>query len=93
MGAAQKDWARRARVRLKITLGSQCSKCARKEPEVVLVFDCIKPCGDAHHRMDTSQRMSFYHQQHEEKNLQLLCDGCNTEKSISEQPIVETNPF
>lgn len=96
MGARQKEWARQARVRLKAELGDRCADCTRMEPEVILVFDCIKACGDAHHRMEMSQRMSFYHAQHKAKNIQLLCEGCNTKKSAAELPPREpetTNPF
>jgi len=46
-----------------------------------LEFDCIEPRGDRHHRMDSSARMSFYHQQHRLGNLQVLCSHHNNLKS------------
>ena len=81
MGKRQKAWARVARARLMETLGNRCVECGSLAP---LVFDCIDPTGDAHHRMDTSARMSFYFRQHQAGNLQILCDACNTRKSASD---------
>ncbi len=86
MGAAQKDWARRARIKLKTELGDKCAKCGATEPDVELEFDCVKACGDKHHKMDTSHRMSFYRAQHRIQNLQILCKKCNTVKSAGELP-------
>ena len=82
MGAAQKDWARRARLQLLHALGGVCAECFSAER---LEFDCIVPCGDAHHRMDTSARMSFYRAQHRAGNLQVLCSTCNGQKSVGER--------
>lgn len=78
MGARQKDWARRARVKLMEELGGCCAECGTTEK---LTFDCKVPCGDKHHKMDSSARMSFYHAQHREKNVQLLCEKHNAEKA------------
>jgi len=78
MSARQKDWARRTRAQLITELGGQCALCGTSDN---LEFDCITPLGDAHHKYDTSQRMSFYRQQHAANNLQLLCTDCNNDKS------------
>lgn len=78
MGARQKEWARRARAKLKEELGGCCVQCGTKRK---LTFDCIVPVGEGHHRMDTSARMSFYHGQHVAKNLQILCKKHNEQKA------------
>lgn len=82
MGASHKQWAREARVRLIERLGGECEACGSREN---LEFDCVKPCGDRHHKMDTSARMCFYHGQERAGNLQLLCSGHNNAKSLSER--------
>lgn len=70
-----------------MVLGTFCQHCGKEDD---LEFDCIIPCGDAHHKYDTSQRMSFYWQQHKKKNIQVLCSKCNSKKSLSDK---ETIPF
>lgn len=90
MGARQKEWARRKRVELTELLGGKCAQCGSTEG---LEFDCKQACGDRHHRMDTSARMSFYRAQHKAGNLQLLCSPCNTRKSGDEQPLPSNCPF
>jgi len=87
MAKRHKEWARRARAKLRVVLGDKCARCPATEK---LEFDCITPCGDRHHRMDTSARMSFYHAQHRAGNLQLLCEKCNNSKSHQEK---ERHPF
>lgn len=77
MGKVQKAWARRARARLVAQLGGKCCDCGATED---LQFDCRVPCGDAHHGMDTSARMSFYHAQFQKANLALRCAKCNSAK-------------
>ena len=61
-------------------LGKKCSCCGSRED---LTFDCIRPCGDKHHKLDTSARMSFYRRMFREFNLQLLCDDCNIKKDTA----------
>jgi 5-methylcytosine-specific restriction endonuclease McrA len=78
MGKRQKAWARAARARLISILGGACTRCGATEQ---LEFDCTVPTGDAHHRFDTSHRMSFYHRQYQLGNLDLLCEVCNNIKS------------
>jgi hypothetical protein len=75
------QWAREKRTELLCLLGAQCNICNAAKN---LVFDCIIPCGDYHHRLDTSARMSFYRKQHKEKNLQVLCKKCNDKKSAQD---------
>jgi 5-methylcytosine-specific restriction endonuclease McrA len=87
MGKAQKQWARQKRFELLFLLGGHCVECGTEED---LTFDCKHPCGDAHHRMDTSHRMSFYRRQHREKNLQILCRKCNTKKSVQDLLLIES---
>ena len=81
MGAAQKEWARRKRAELMAELGGECMACGTREN---LEFDCKIPCGDKHHKMDTSARMSFYRKQHRAGNLQVLCEFHNNQKSLIE---------
>lgn len=80
MGARQKEWARKARKTLRATLGNKCALCGTTRR---LEFDCIIPQGDAHHKFDTSARMSFYRQQFREGNLRLLCQRCNGSEGAS----------
>lgn len=86
MAKHQKKWARQKRFELMFKLGGHCVHCGTEDE---LTFDCIHPCGDAHHRMDTSHRMSFYVRQHREKNLQILCKKCNTKKSVNDLLVLE----
>lgn len=83
MGREHKLWAKRARARLVERLGGACALCGTTDN---LVFDCIIPQGDKHHRMDPSARMCFYHRQERLGNVQVLCDACNTAKAAKEQP-------
>jgi len=81
MAARQKEWARNARARLLAALGNLCAECGVTEN---LEFDCILPQGDAHHKFDTSARMSFYRKQHAAHNIQILCAKCHIKKSHQE---------
>lgn len=81
MAKRQKAWARRARAQLMLELGGVCAECGAVTN---LVFDCIQPTGDRHHRMDTSARMSYYRTERQRGNLQVLCDDCNTHKSAAD---------
>lgn len=78
MGARQKDWARRARIRLTLALGGVCQVCGEANN---LTFDCLVARGGAHHRFDTSARMSFYHREARAGNVALLCHFCNSCKA------------
>jgi len=81
MGKTDKERARLRRIRLTLLLGAHCTKCHTPSD---LEFDCIKPCGDEHHKMDTSARMCFYYRQFKKKNLQLLCGKCHNKKTNHE---------
>lgn len=87
MGKRQKRWARGKRVDLLLQLGMACAHCNATDE---LEFDCITPCGDGHHRLDTARRISFYLRQYREKNLQILCSKCNNKKSVIDK---QTYPF
>ncbi len=91
MGKAEKEWARRKRRELVAVLGGVCAFCGTQES---LSFDCIRPMGHAHHRYDTSHRMSFYRRQLVAGNLQLLCAECNGRKRAEEVRADDENePF
>lgn len=77
MGRRQKEWARTARVKLILALGSKCSVCGTVQN---LTFDCLTPQGSAHHAMESSSRMCFYRHQARQGNLGLLCAFCNALK-------------
>lgn len=79
MGLRQREWARKTRLKLRRILGLQCKQCGSRY-YMKLEFDCIKPTGHWHHRIEWSWRMSFYNKQHKAGNLQLLCDRCNSKK-------------
>lgn len=84
MGARQRDWARRTRLKLRRLLGLVCKHCGNKDYRK-LEFDVIKLCGNDHHRrMDWSWRMSFYRRMFAEGNLQLLCSKCHGKKTYEE---------
>jgi hypothetical protein len=78
MSKRVKEWARTARTHLVARLGGCCCDCGSTEK---LEFDCIAPCGDGHHRMDTSARISFYRKQFRHGNLALRCQKCNGHKA------------
>ncbi len=83
MSARQKAWAKRGRENMRSELGNECAHCAATS---VLEFDCIIPTGDAHHKLDSASRHSFYRAQQKAGNLQLLCQPCHSEKSKGEHP-------
>ena len=66
---------------LRARAGGHCARCANS---VDLQFDCIKPRGAWHHLIGSLQRISFYEQEFEAGNLQLLCARHHTEKSIDD---------
>ena len=105
MSRRQKIWAARARGELIRLFGARCRICGARD---FLEFDCIRPTGDRHHRMDTSARVSFYRRQAALGNLQVLCQRCNAIKSDDDMdrvfgalfvgmlqplPTVEIQPF
>ena len=77
MAKRNKEWARKARTALLSELGNCCAECGTDQK---LTFDCKVPCGDRHHKMDTSARMCFYRAQHKLGNLQILCKYHNDRK-------------
>lgn len=85
MGLKQRQWAAKTRLKLRRLLGMKCATCHSRY-YAKLEFDCIKPCGDAHHKYEWSHRMSFYNQQYRLGNLQLLCNRCHNIKSAGEKP-------
>lgn len=52
---------------------------------VALQFDCITPCGPAHHGLGMYDRMIFYVLQQRNNNLQLLCETCHQIKSAQDK--------
>lgn len=76
----QAVWARRKREHLMNVLGPFCADCGSVN---CLTFDCIRPMGDAHHRLSSVARMTFYVRQFNAGNLQVLCSACNTKKGGS----------
>lgn len=71
------------RVYLRSQLGASCKQCGA-DHDVCLEFDCISPCGDEHHRMNSHDRLEFYLHEFIKGNLQVLCSPCNNKKSHSE---------
>lgn len=84
MGKRQRDWARKVRLKLRRLLEFRCKACGSN---INLEFDCIKPLGNNHGKLEWSWRMSIYRKQYEENNLQLLCALCHSKKSAKEQMI------
>jgi len=78
MSKRQKIWATSKRQQLVTLYGGACELCGALHN---LTFDVINPVrSGAHHRMDSSARTSFYLQQAQRNNLQLLCRSCNSRK-------------
>ncbi len=73
----QAVWAKKKRAHLMQILGPFCKSCGTVN---CLTFDCIRPMGDAHHRLSSVARMTFYVRQFNAGNLQVLCSACNTRK-------------
>lgn len=90
MGLRQRIWARDARARLVRLLGGKCARCGVTHP---LQFDCIMPCGDAHHKVGFAQRISFYRRQQAAGNLQLLCTDCHIVKTAEDLALECAQPF
>lgn len=81
MSARQRDWARRKRAALMGELGGLFPSCAECGVTDDLQFDVVIPAdNDTHHKMEWSQRMSFYVKQFRMNNLQILCGRCNAIK-------------
>lgn len=74
MGQRQRQWGLATRQRLKAQLGNVCAACGSPDD---LTLDCKEPCGDAHHKCESSIRTTFYRQQFHRGNLQCLCSFCN----------------
>jgi len=96
MGLRQRQWAERTRESIFDILGRVCVDCGETEN---LEFDCIKPQGAHHHRIEWSWRMSFYRKQLEQGNLAVRCQVCNGRKKAREDwqlelaEIKNENPF
>lgn len=73
----QAVWAKKKREHLMNVLGPFCKKCGSVN---CLTFDCIVPTGDAHHRLSSVARMTYYVRQFNAGNLQVLCSACNSAK-------------
>jgi 5-methylcytosine-specific restriction endonuclease McrA len=79
MGKRQKIWARAKRDQMMNLYGGECAHCGATEN---LTLDALNPTKRrAHHRMDSSARMSWYSAQHRKNNLQILCRSCNSRKN------------
>lgn len=97
MALRQREWARKKRLELRCLLGLKCKHCGSKDYRT-LEFDLIvltdkkdKNGITFHHKsMEWSWRMSFYRQQLNMKNLQLLCSKYNSAKG---NKIEDINPF
>ncbi len=81
MSKQVKLWATKAKTELIEKLGSECAVCGTVFD---LQFDCIEPCGDAHHKMSQDQRICFYRKQDKIGNVQLLCKAHHLEKTLKE---------
>ena len=84
MASRQVEWARRRRERMIAILGGKCCACGATN---CLTFDCIKPTGDAHHRLSSVGRVCYYENQMRWGNLQLLCSECNSKKGAKPNPV------
>jgi 5-methylcytosine-specific restriction endonuclease McrA len=93
MGKKQRMWAKKARAKLMLELGSACAECGvtgmeleMRPPngkQIILEFDCIEGRGDDHHRGNAEARMIFYRKEHSQKNIQILCTTCNARKGLA----------
>ena len=84
MGLRQREWAARARRELRRKLGMACKQCGSRY-YAKLEFDVINPCDNGkHHKIEWSWRISFYRQQADAGNLQLLCPDCHNRKTYKD---------
>lgn len=79
----QVAWAQATREKLINILGGKCAHCAAT---VCLTFDCIVPTGDAHHRLSSVGRVTYYKREMARGNIQLLCSACNSRKGAKSAP-------
>lgn len=63
-------------------LGGKCAYC---NATACLTFDCIVPTGDAHHRLSSVGRVTYYKREMARGNIQLLCSECNSRKGAKAQ--------
>lgn len=77
MSLRQREWAERKTKALRKQLGAKCAWCGSTRK---LEFDCIKPKGHRHHKIEWSWRISFYIKEFKNGNLQLLCKHHNAAK-------------
>jgi hypothetical protein len=77
VGARQRAWADRWRVRITLSLGGRCIDCMTTRD---LTFDVREPVPEEHHGLEKSVRMSFYRKQWRMGNLCLRCRKCNALK-------------
>lgn len=92
--ARQKAYRDRIRTFLFDALGRVCNNpdCRTREE---LTFDVIVPVGEPkeHHRYSSTQRMKFYERQHGRKNLQVLCNPCNSSKNDTVELPLSDDPY
>lgn len=83
MSQRQTEWARRKREEMIAVLGGRCVDCGTT---ACLTFDCIVPTGNAHHKLSSSQRVSYYVRQLRLGNLTVRCSLCNSKKGAKILP-------
>jgi 5-methylcytosine-specific restriction endonuclease McrA len=66
-----------------MALGPMCRECGATG---CLTFDCIRPTGGTHHKLNPANRMTFYMRQAQAGNLQVLCSDCNSRKGAKLGP-------
>lgn len=74
MAKRQREWAKRARLRLIEALGAQCVRCGATD---CLTLEHIDGCDWDRKRFDYSWRMSIYRWEAKRGRLTVLCISCN----------------
>ena len=82
MGVRQREWAKRARVKLIEQLGGRCAQCGSLKD---LELDHLYPSQTIinrpwNKRQDSSHRISILRREAKEGLLQVLCSECNKRK-------------
>jgi hypothetical protein len=83
MAKRQREWAKRARLAMVMSLGGKCVDCGSVEI-ARLELDHITPCTWDRSKTDASMRIAIYRREIKEGKITVRCDRCNASKSDKE---------
>jgi 5-methylcytosine-specific restriction endonuclease McrA len=79
MAKRQREWAKRARIQLIVTLGGECAECGCDDV-LELTIDHLFPRRWDLRKVDQSARVCRYRKEAKSGLLQVLCGSCNSAK-------------